>query len=213
MPVATPDITGLTFGILTAIRMVGRNPRGNALWECSCICGGSKVMTAAALKQPGMRSCGCMVKKRPYTKLFKHGMTNTPEFRVWSAIIYRCHNSSAKAYPDYGGRGITVCDEWRNDFASFLAHIGPRPEGKFSVDRIENARGYEPGNVRWATDIEQQRNRRNVRMLTFNGETLSLPVWAQRLGLPNDALSRRIRAGWPIERALSGFERIHLKPK
>jgi hypothetical protein len=212
MPVATPDLSGKTFGLLTAIRMVGRNKRGLAIWECSCTCGNlvNKVGTNLQTNEGRRQSCGCALKKRPYTKLYKHGKTDTPEFRAWSAMIYRCHSPSSKAYKWYGDRGIGVCREWRDSFEAFLAHVGPRPtDGKYSIDRKDNDRGYEPGNVHWTTDIPQQRNRRNVRVLTFNGETMSLPAWAERLGIKNDILSKRIRQGWPLERALKGYERIH----
>lgn len=203
MPKPTPDITGMKFGLLTAVRMVGRNPRGNALWECRCDCGGVKTQTAAILKQPGLRSCGCMVKKRPYTKLFKHGATNSPEFRAWAAIIYRCHNPTAAAYKWYGARGIEVCDRWREGFTNFLADMGQKPEGKYSLDRVDNDKGYSPENCRWATDIEQQRNRSIVRKIEHNGEIKTIGEWAAQGPLTRETLRRRLASGkWSIADAI-----------
>lgn len=91
-------------------------------------------------------------------------MSNTPEHRVWRGMQERCYNARRQDWPDYGGRGITVCDRWRDSFETFLADMGPRPSPKHSVDRIDNAKGYEPGNCRWATATEQARNRRNVKL-------------------------------------------------
>lgn len=96
--------------------------------------------------------------------LTKHGRTDSAEYRAWTDIKTRCYNRKYKDWPHWGGRGITVCDEWLNDFAAFFAEVGPRPTGgRYSIDRRDNSRGYEPGNVRWATDSEQNRNRRDWR--------------------------------------------------
>jgi len=91
----------------------------------------------------------------------KHGMARSPEHVVWCDIKYRCHNPKCRAYPDYGGRGIVVWEGWRYDFARFFADVGRRPPGS-TFDRIDNDKGYEPGNVRWTTRLVQSRNRRNV---------------------------------------------------
>lgn len=117
-------------------------------------------------------------------------------------MLRRCEDPSRPGYPNYGGRGIRVCDRW-HDFTAFSADVGERPSPRHSLDRIDNARGYEPGNVRWATRHEQSRNtRRNIR-LTHNGETMVLADWAKRLGVPWARLYARIKAGWPAEAALT----------
>jgi hypothetical protein len=115
----------------------------------------------------------------------------------------RCTNPRHKSWSYYGGRRISVCDQWRNDYTAFLAHVGRRPSPKHSLDRIDNDGNYEPGNVRWATKKEQQRNRRFNRYITLNGETLLLLDWAERIGIPHDALRDRLNRNWPIERALT----------
>ena len=116
-------------------------------------------------------------------------------------MMRRCYKIGFSAYPPYGGQGITVCKHWHT-FANFYADMGERPEGK-TLDRIDNAGNYEPSNCRWATPKEQSQNRRSVRLMTYAGETMNMSDWASRLGITKTALSRRIEAGWPLERALT----------
>jgi hypothetical protein len=120
-------------------------------------------------------------------------------------MIGRCTNPTDGSYEYYGGRGITVCAEWcrLGGFARFLAHIGPRPNDSLQVDRIDNSRGYEPGNVRWATRVEQARNKRNSRMIEFRGETLPLAAWAERTGIGTTTIAVRLKLGWSVEDALT----------
>lgn len=115
-------------------------------------------------------------------------------------MIRRCSCDHPK-YRHWHGRGITVCERWKT-FENFLADMGPRPSPKHSLDRIDPDRGYEPGNVRWATRIEQNRNLRTVRRLTYNGVTLSVPEWAEKLGLCVGTLRVRLSRGRTVERAL-----------
>lgn len=133
------------------------------------------------------------------------GRCASPEYKVWGGMIQRCHNPRSPAFPNYGGRGVRVCDEWRGrgGFARFFEHVGPRPSPDMTVDRIDNDRGYEPGNVRWATRLEQSINSRRVRMVTIGGETRHLAEWAKIAGVDPPTLSYRIRAGWPEDRLLS----------
>lgn len=128
----------------------------------------------------------------------------TPEYRAWCGMNRRCHCPTNHAFKDYGGRGIHVADEWRGPegYARFLAHVGRKPSPKHSIDRIDNDRGYEPGNVRWATMAEQQSNRRSTRKITFRGETMPLKDWAARIGINGASLAERIDR-WGVERALT----------
>lgn len=134
-----------------------------------------------------------------------------PEYEAWKNMIRRCSDPRVRGWPNYGGRGIAVCAEWRQSFAAFLAHIGPRPTNQHSLDRIKNDGNYEPGNVRWATQAEQvcnrhhfRRGRSPARLIAYNGVTLSLTAWARRTGLPQPTLHERIvRQRWDVERALT----------
>ena len=122
----------------------------------------------------------------------RHRMTNSVEYRTWSRFIDRCTNAKNNSYPRYGAAGIGVCDEWRQSFRAFFAHIGPRPSPLHSIDRIDGTKGYKPGNVRWATKKEQGENRKTSRLLTINGETHCLSEWARRYGIHRDTVQRRM---------------------
>lgn len=129
----------------------------------------------------------------------------TPEYQALVSLIARCEDQKNKRYKDYGGRGVTVCERWRNSPQAFLADVGQRPSPKHSLDRYPNVNGnYEPGNVRWATSKEQNRNMRTNRLVTAFGETLCLAEWAERYGVNRWTLDRRIvRRGMDPELALT----------
>jgi len=114
----------------------------------------------------------------------------------------RCLNPHVPQYPNYGGRGVTVCDAWSDSFETFLADMGRRPSPAHSLDRINVDGNYEPSNCRWATNLQQQRNHRKNRRITFRGETKCLSEWAESIGLGRSTLSKRFLAGWDVERAL-----------
>lgn len=139
----------------------------------------------------------------PYIGKVTHGLSKSREYGIWKAIRHRCENPKAAGYHRYGGRGICVCKRWHN-FTLFFADMGPRPSPKHSLDRYPDQNGnYEPGNCRWATRFEQQRNMRNNRLLTFNGETLCLSAWAERVGIHRTTLQYRMLLGWSAERVLT----------
>lgn len=134
------------------------------------------------------------------------------EYKAWQAMINRCTQPSHPAYPNYGGRGIAVCKDWHSGWmcgglARFIDHIGPMPGDGYTIDRIDNDRGYEPGNVRWATRKEQSRNRRANRLLTFNGRTQCLTAWADEAGIKENTLRSRLRKKWPHSELLSPTRR------
>jgi len=132
----------------------------------------------------------------------RHGK-RLPEYRPWCAIKTRCLNPNDRSYPAYGGRGITICDRWQDSFENFLADMGPRPTVLHSIDRIDNDRGYEPGNCRWATSRDQARNTRRNRALTFNGETQCIRAWEEQLGFGRGVINARLKLNWSVERALT----------
>lgn len=155
------DRKGARYGrlIVVALEPEGRGPAGQRMWRCVCHCGNEIVVSGGALHSGNTKSCGCLHADVAAAGS-KHGMYGSAEYRAWAAAKQRCHNPKDRRYADYGGRGITMCDEWRDDFAAFLKYIGPRPPGH-SLDRFpDNDAGYAPGNVRWATSSEQQNNRR-----------------------------------------------------
>jgi hypothetical protein len=133
----------------------------------------------------------------------RHGMTHTPLWTVWQSMRQRCNNPGHKSFDAYGGRGIKVCERW-DSFEAFQEDVGAHPGAGLQLDRIDNARGYEPGNVRWSTPAVQTRNRRSNVILTLFGEAKPLVDWADdsRCAVTYDALWKRIDAGWEAERAL-----------
>ncbi len=135
-------------------------PSGSA-WICRCQCGVTRTVMSSDLRSGKSRSCGCLARLHRIEANTVHGQAGTPEHRAWTRAKGRCYNPKNAKYPSYGGRGIRMCDEWRENFLAFYVHIGPRPSAKHSLDRWPNNNGhYEPGNVRWATAREQSLNQR-----------------------------------------------------
>lgn len=151
---------------------------------CLCDCGNSASVRGDYLRSGKTKSCGCIARETTAARNLRHGHTVggklSGAFNSWRGIIERCLNRTGKMYENYGGRGITVCDRWMT-FESFLSDMGERPLG-CSIDRIDNNGNYEPGNCRWATPSQQSSNTRRSRLITFNGETLNIGVWAKRFG-------------------------------
>ncbi len=194
------NIQNQKFGRLTADFPCGRR-RGQVVWSCHCDCGTENVeVPSNKLRSGRKQSCGCLWREAITT----HGCTDSHEYNSWGCMIQRCTNPNNDEYHNYGGRGITVCQRWRDSFEVFLADMGPRPTPKHSIDRFPNANGnYEPGNCRWATQKEQMNNARCTTFLEWQGQRRSLSEWAEITGFSKDAIRSRLRHGWSIERALS----------
>ncbi len=183
------------------VRYLGSHPREgsrakrvtrNRRFLCRCDCGNERVLTASALLHRKFRSqsCGCQ-KKRLLQERMVHGGTKdgirTKEYRTWRSMRSRCKQSVG-----YIKKGIKVCPEWEAAFVAFLEHVGPAPSNEHTLDRIDNAKGYEPGNVRWATPSQQARNKTGIPLIAFRGESRSLTEWAEILGIKRATLNRRL---------------------
>jgi hypothetical protein len=151
-----PINAGDRFGRLTVVALT---TQGKTHAVCRCECGSEKNVQLHNLRSGGTRSCGCL--RRDWNARHKttHGGSKTAEYKVWQGMHKRCSNPRCKSFADYGGRGIQVCDHW-NEFPAFIADMGPRPSAKHSLDRIDVNGDYGPRNCRWATPVEQVRNRR-----------------------------------------------------
>lgn len=130
------------------------------LWRCRCDCGNTHDAVRGALVSGLTLSCGCLNRERAAERKTTHGGSKHPLYVTWRHMLERCLDPKCPSWKNYGGRGITICEQWRNDFTAFIRYIGPRPSDQYSVDRIDNDKGYEPGNVRWATREQQAQNRR-----------------------------------------------------
>lgn len=153
---------GQRFGRLVAIKDVTA-PSGRTRWSFLCDCGTETHACVTDVASGHTTSCGCRIFLK---STIQHGETVgriTPEYVLWKNMKARCYNPNNEKYADYGGRGIYVCDDWLNSFDAFLAHIGRRPNAKMSIDRIDNDGPYAPGNVRWATPLQQRHNRRPLK--------------------------------------------------
>lgn len=199
------NISGQVFGRLTAIEACGYNKHGKTMWRCVCSCGGERFVVAGDLRSGNTKSCGCLVVEQAISmgaRNVTHGLTGSPEFRTWSAMIDRCTNKSGKNYRNYGHRGITVCDEWMKSFERFLADMGPRQKGH-TIERKDNNGNYEPSNCVWATNKDQSRNRRSTRLLSHGGRSMPISAWAEEKGIQVGTLWRRLSTyGWSADRAI-----------
>lgn len=151
------DLTGRRSGFLVAMKRA-KNVGLETMWECVCDCGNSHVVRASRIRANEQMSCGCV--KRP--RHTKHSMSKSPEYDTWVAMHARCGNKNNKRYKDYGGRGISVIGRW-DSFENFLSDMGKRPSDKYSLDRIDNNKGYGPCNCRWALRYQQMRNTRSTK--------------------------------------------------
>jgi hypothetical protein len=190
------NLTGQKFGKLTVQSLDGYSANSLA-WKCLCECGKTTRVRGAHLKSGKIQSCSCLKKNNAV----KHGQAKSPTYNVWASMLARCGNPKNAAYSRYGGRGITVCERWR-DFQNFFADMGEAPSG-LTLERTDNDLGYSPENCRWATRTEQARNRRSNTKLTLNGKTLTICEWEAECGISQDQISLRLRRGWSIERALT----------
>lgn len=198
------DLTGKTFGkwmVVCRAENIGRR----TFWLCECECGGKRPVQADSLSGGISTNCGCERNKKTISRNTTHGMYGRPERNVWQQMIGRCTNKNDESYKNYGGRGIKVCDKWRNDFLAFLKDMGPRPFDGAQIDRFPNNNGnYEPGNCRWTTRKNNLRNTRKNRFLEFDGKRLTVAEWSEVTGISQSAIYSRLdKMGWSIEKSLS----------
>jgi len=192
------NITGKRFGRLTAVSFCIINKRTQ--WLCTCDCGTTTTVNSYKLQTGITKSCGCLRQGPPKNRT--HNMSKAPEYWVWNQLRDRCLNPNNHAFARYGGRGISVCDEWRNSFEAFFQDMGPRPSPTHTLERKNNHLGYSPDNCKWATWQEQSNNKSNNRLITFNGETRTLAGWGNYFHVSRGTIEWRI-AHWGVDKALS----------
>jgi hypothetical protein len=212
------NLTGLRFGMLVAVELIGKRNH-SALWRCRCDCGTEKDIPSAALTCGRSKSCGCSSIQMMKANLIKHGHwaggKASSEYAAWEKARHRCHNPRSHAFKDYGARGIAMCDRWRfgeggkTGFECFLADMGPRPVAALELDREDNFRGYEPRNCRWTTRKTNCRNKRNNRFISYGGRLLTVAEAAEISDMKYVTLIKRLDHGWPIQRAMTEPVRPH----
>ena len=205
------DISGRKFNRLTVIERAGKYPSNVIKWRCVCDCGKETFATAQNLRTANTTSCGCAYiamiedkKGKIFSDPTTHGMSNTPEWITYQAMLNRCYNEKHISYHRYGGRGIVVCERWYGSFENFFSDMGSRPKGK-TLDRIDNNGNYEPINCKWATVREQANKRVDVWMVNYNGREMSLMDAYRQSGYIGDYtnVKRRIKVlGMSVEDAL-----------
>lgn len=204
------DLTGCNFGRLKVIRRGGDyiypNGRRRPRWECLCSCGNTTVVSANNLIKGVTTSCGCFQKENMSKLKRKHGgyADREPLFSIWCGVRKRCLSPKASNYSNYGGRGISICKEWKDNYDSFrIWSIKNGYRQGLSLDRIDNNSGYSPENCRWTTPIVQQNNRRSNINIAYNGETHTLKEWSRIIGISYSTLYQRYKYGWNIKRMLN----------
>lgn len=208
------DLLGRRFGRLIVIEFAGRTRHGSSYWNCLCDCGNTSRVIRYNLITGTTKSCGCLKRELTSIRSIKHGQTLGGVVSELCKLHYRikerCYYNKAISYPHYGGRGIHMYPEWLDtkygvkNFCEYITtSLGLCPKG-MTLDRIDNNGNYEPGNLRWATRKEQHNNMSSNHVIEYNGESLTLTQWSERLGIKQPTLRHRLnRLGWSIERALT----------
>jgi len=166
------DLTGQKFGMMTVLREAERTPDNQRRCDCQCDCGTLKTVRAGDLRSGDTTSCGCNQGKLIGASRTTHGMSRTPEYRIWNAMLQRCSNPKQTTFERYGAKGVKVCERWTS-FENFIEDMGRRPSKRHQIDRFpDNDGDYEPGNCRWATPSENSRNRRSNVLFEHDGKLI-----------------------------------------
>lgn len=205
------DLTGKKFGRLLVLQF-SKKQKKDYYWECKCDCGKLKIVNGRCLRSGNIKSCGCYKNELFCNMATTHKSSRTKLYNIYKYMLGRCYNKNNDRYKNYGGRGIKVCDEWKNDFMNFhdwayengyKEEILPNGRNKWTIDRIDVNGNYEPSNCRWITIQEQALNKTNTVKLSYKGETLSRKEWANKLGINDLTITWRLKNGWDIEKVFS----------
>lgn len=201
------DLTGNRFGALVVVELGGKYPSGNLYWRCKCDCGNYTNTTGSNLRAGKSISCGrCTASERATQRNYKHGGFGTRLYEIWRQMHRRCYGKNTKAYQDYGGRGITICEEWR-EFGPFKEWaLANGYTENLTIDRIDVNGDYCPENCRWATMKQQANNRRSAHYVSYGDETHTVSEWADIYAVDQRKLWQRLnKKGWMLAPALESL--------
>lgn len=208
-----PNVSGREFNYLTILTDVMLD--GKRVSTCKCRCGTIKKISTYHVINNKTKSCGCLQSELTTKKNLTHGKSKTPEFRIWQSMKYRCKNKTDNGYKNYGGRGIRVCQSWRESFQAFLTDMGRRPSRRYSIDRINNDGNYSCGhcveckakkwtaNCQWATRKSQRINTRDAIYITYQNKKLPLLQWARKFKIYHTTIRSRLNKGLPLDLVFS----------
>ena len=202
------DLTGQRFGRLVVLEDAGRS-HGSPLWKCKCDCGEIKSVTSGHLVNGDTRSCGCLCRENRGKTSKTHGETKRRLYKIWVDIKTRCYNERSRNYYKYGKRGVAMCNEWKNSYEAFRDwSVANGYTDNLTIDRIDFNGNYTPNNCRWVTQKVQQNNRRNNHLITYDGETLTISQWNERMGFSRGLISQRLnKLGWSTDKAITTPQR------
>ena len=179
----------------------------NSFWLCECSCDNHtrKIIARHSLVSGNSKSCGCLSAEETSKRVSTHKMSGSRLHNIWKSMKERCYNINHDQYKDYGGRGISICEEWKDDFISFYNWaISNGYSDNLTIDRVDNNKNYCPENCKWSTRKEQNNNQRTNHLLTYNNKTQTMAQWAEEIGLNPRTLQTRISRGWNVQDALFG---------
>lgn len=204
------NMIGRKIGRLTVLNRVENNKHGAKMFYCLCDCGNNSIANSSALTSGGKKSCGCLRKEQARINgkaTAKHNKYGSKEYWSWCSIKKRCNNQSSPSYYRYGGRGISICNEWNDSFISFYEHVGDAPHKSSSIDRIDNDGNYEPGNVRWTTAKVQANNRSSNRHIVYEDKKHTITEWSDITGISKSTIFNRLNRGWSADQTLGYMDK------
>ena len=201
------DMTGQRFGRLVVICPAGSDANRLLLWRCQCDCGNTITTRGQDLRRGASKSCGCLKLDILVQRSQKHGMAGTRPYRIWKNMKTRCLNPNSPSYPDYGGRGIKICDRWKESFENFWADMRATYKDGLEIDRINHEGNYCPENCRWASDKDQNRNTRANHFVMSPLGYMTISELSERSGIPYGTLKNRIYRGFTGNQLLQPIKR------
>lgn len=201
----TRNLKGLKFGRLYVVDEYKRDKNKGIMWLCKCDCGKETIVRSYCLLSENTKSCGCLRNEESKKRSTIHNKSNSRIYYIWCGMKSRCYNKRNKAFKNYGGRGINICDYWKSSFLNFANWSENNGYNeKLTIERIDVNGNYEPNNCKWCTYKEQNNNRRNNHLIEFNGKIMTLNQWSEKTGIGRATILARIdRDNWDIKRALT----------